>query len=134
MIPANIRKMAEDFVREWDNYSFEPDDDTDSKVALVLARFIAELPASPLEARKIEIRTNANATLDEAILRDGTAHFHLEQMNATHWWMELLLDQQAVHINLHSKATITASISDEGEVPLLIDVNGQLMNNGGQKP
>jgi len=68
---------------------------------------------------EIIIRTNADASLDEAILKDGKAHFHLEQMSATHWWMALVLDKQSVHINLHSKAAIKANLSDEGEISLL---------------
>lgn len=70
---------------------------------------------------RIIIRTNADATLDEAILKDGKANFHLEQMSATHWWMALTLDQQRIDINLTSRATIKANVSDEGEVKLIDD-------------
>lgn len=77
---------------------------------------------------RIIIRTNADATLDEAILKDGKANFHLEQMSATHWWMALTLDQQRIDINLTSRATIKANVSDEGEVKLIDDscaISGQ---------
>lgn len=75
------------------------------------------------EGGRIIIRTNADATLDEAFVFDGKAHFHLEQMSATHWWMALELDKQRIDINLHSKATIKANVSDEGEVKLIDDAN-----------
>lgn len=53
----------------------------------------------------IEIRNNADGTLDE-IVAPG---FHLEQMADGHWWMEI----GGVHVNLHSKKPIEAIVNDE---------------------
>jgi len=79
--------------------------------------------AHPTELRRIVIRTNADGTLDEAILADGVAHFHLEQMAAEHWWMALTLDKQRIDINLWARGRIKANVSDEGEVKLIDDAN-----------
>lgn len=67
---------------------------------------------------KIEIRTNPDGTLDEAILTDGRANFHLEQMDSGHWWMALTLGKARVDINLTARGRIKATVSDEnGEKP-----------------
>lgn len=57
-----------------------------------------------------EVRSNRDGSLDEIV---GQApQFHLEQMSATHWWMEVVPD---LHVNFHSKATIRAVVNDERE-------------------
>ena len=103
----------------------------DARWTMKAWEFLQAIP--PEGERKIIVRTNADATLDEAFLVNGDANFHIEQMSATHWWMALCLDKQRIDINLHSRATIKANVSDEGEVPLITDANAisQPQSDGG---
>ena len=100
--------------------SFETADEGLARMEKEL-RELVEAARAEVVAPKIIVRTNADASLDEAFLEGGS--FHLEQMSDTHWWMALTLGKQEVHIGLHSRAKIVANISDEGEVELLTDAN-----------
>lgn len=69
--------------------------------------------------RNVEVRLNRDGSLDEVV--GERCMIHLEQMSATHWWMEVgLPDGTRCHVNFHSKATIRANYADEGEQPFAV--------------
>ena len=59
----------------------------------------------------LEIRRNDDGSLDEVVAYP--AGVHLEQMSATHWWLCIDYADVCVHVNLHSKARITA-VAEQG--------------------
>ena len=85
----------------------EPGDDVawcERRAAQALPKVRAALAAQPGAGDGPIVRFNDDGTLDEVV---GIGQFHLEQMGATHWWMQL-----GPHmVNLHSKATIKANFS-----------------------
>lgn len=62
-------------------------------------------------ADSLDIRLNDGGALDEIV---GAGTFHLEQMDANHWWM-LLTDANgnAVHVHLTARGAIKANFERE---------------------
>jgi hypothetical protein len=58
-----------------------------------------------------EILRNPDDSIDE-IVCDRCA-FHLEQMADNHWWVEIETKKGSVHISLHARGKITATVDDE---------------------
>jgi len=102
--------------------SFGPDDgieltqtsweQTRGAILELLKERVAQRPEAGATVR---FGMNQDGTLDE--LFASGARFHIEQMSATHWWMEVECGKKRIHVNLHSKATIKANVLDEGEEP-----------------
>lgn len=71
-----------------------------------LRQFIESAGADPLD-----IRLNDSGALDQIV---GAGTFHLEQMDANHWWM-LLTDanENAVHVHLTARGAIKANFERE---------------------
>lgn len=61
----------------------------------------------------IEIRRNADGSLDELVATNATVH--LEQMAKNSWWMGVSTadDAHLVHLNFYSKARIDAEADDQ---------------------
>lgn len=75
----------------------------DHATADLLRQAAAELRA--LGGGGFEVRTNSDGTLDEIV---GSGTFHLEQMGAGHWWMQV-----GPHmVNLTSRGKIAAHFGE----------------------
>lgn len=70
---------------------------------------LCDLALSVLDAKPVEVRKNPDGTLDEVV---GSGYVHLEQMDSGHWWIGIGY-RDVLHINLHSRREITATVMDE---------------------
>jgi len=71
-------------------------------------RYLRLVHGAPVPKSDIEIRRNADGTIDEIVA--DAKWFHIEQMSATHWWIGIDLPNGSEwHVNLYSKARIRVS-------------------------
>jgi hypothetical protein len=61
----------------------------------------------------IEVRKNADGTLDEIVAKDASVH--LEQMDDEVWWLSVISGDREVRVFLQSARPIKATI--EGPTP-----------------
>lgn len=86
-----------------------------------------------LPVSNLEIRYNANGTLDE-VVADHPKHFHLEQMSNWHWWMRIEMENgEAVTVDLATSSKSRAHVKqswrgDKGRKP---SGGGTVMNRDG---
>lgn len=64
-----------------------------------------------MSKKPIIIRNHADGSMDEVIA--SPCSFHIEQMDTGHWWIGVQKGTEFVHINLHSRGKIKATVFTE---------------------
>lgn len=100
---GNVGSQVSDFIVTSDEATIE-----EILGAALEAADRARTPA-PQGRSNFQIRRNEDGTLDEVI---GTGRVHLEQMDSSHWWLGFG-DDPLLHINLHARGKIKATVLDE---------------------
>ena len=89
----------------------------ESNLPIEIATAIADALEAPRPeaARTPEVRLNPDKSLDEVVA--DNAHFHLEQMDRDHWWLEVESGGKGVSVWLRSKTAIRATYEHRTSQP-----------------